>query len=99
MVDQQPHLARRSVELGNRQIGLAPCSAGDRERVDRVRLAACPSAVTNAGHHLRRHPDDLLAGAQQVPLEGPRQVPTVLDRPAPRRPPAGPRDRRQMPVR
>ena len=40
MVDQQPHLARRAVELGDRQVRLAPCCAGDRERIDRVGLAA-----------------------------------------------------------
>jgi hypothetical protein len=49
MVDQQAHLARRSVELGDGQIGLAPCSAGDRERIDGVGLAA----LARAGCSLR----------------------------------------------
>jgi hypothetical protein len=98
MVDQQAHLARRAVELGDRQIGLAPCRAGDGERVDRVRLAACSSAAPDAGHHLRRDPEDLLAGAQQGGFQRAREVPAVLQRPPPSRPPGCPADRGQVPV-
>lgn len=63
--------------------------AGDRERVDRIGLARLASGAPGVGHHLRRHAYELLAGAQQVAFERPRQVPAVLDghlRPGQRRP-------------
>src|SRR5918995_3500229 len=82
MVDQQPHLARRAAESGGGQIRFAPRRAGDRERVDRVGLAGLTGAATDAGHHLRRYPNDPLAGAHEVGLQRAREMPAILQRPA-----------------
>ena len=56
-------------------------------------------AAPDAGHHLGRHPDDLLAGAQQEPLPARASHAGSPPAPSPARPPARPRERRQMPLR
>ena len=52
------------------QVGLAQRCAGDGERVERDRLRSC-GRCHNLSHHLRRHPNDALPGAEQVPFESP----------------------------
>ena len=42
VIHEQAHLALGAVEPGDRQVGLAQRRPGDRERVDRVALAAAP---------------------------------------------------------
>jgi len=56
---------------------------GDRERVDRVRLAARPAGAPLRHGQLRRHPYQVLAGADELALDPAGQLPTVLDRPQP----------------
>ena len=81
------------------EIGLAQRRAGDRERVDRVGLPACPSSAAGAGHQLGRHPNHLLPGREQRSFQPGRDVPAVLDCPYPlaRALPPGPHDQLLMP--
>jgi len=83
MIDKQPQLTSRPVELSGGQIRVAQRRPSHRQRVDRIRLAIGPRRVTSTGHQLRRHPHDPLPCPQQVGLQSPRQVPAVLHRPAP----------------
>lgn len=83
VVDQQPHFTLGPVQLGDRQVGLAQGCAGDGECVDRVALAERAGRATRVRHQLRRDPHDPLAGGEQVSLQTAREVPAVLDRPAP----------------
>src|SRR5207244_3546283 len=55
------------------QARLAQRGSGDRERIDRVRLAARPASSTLRRHQLRRHPHQLLSSNEQLPLERSRQ--------------------------
>jgi hypothetical protein len=67
MVEQQLDLACRARELSRRQ-GLdafLQCGARDRQRVDRVRLAALPRRAAAPRHQLRRHAHDPLAACEQ----------------------------------
>ena len=91
VIDQEPDLAGRSVEPGGRQPRFAPRGPRDRERVDRVRLARLAGAATLASHQAGRDPEHVLAGAQQVALQRPGQVPAILQRPPAPRPLAAPR--------
>ena len=56
---------------------------GDRQRIDRVRLAIRPCRVPGVGHQLRWHPAHQFTSAQQVAFEKAGQMPAVLDRPYP----------------
>jgi hypothetical protein len=81
-IDQQLQLPKRLfVRARPTQTGLAQRRPRDRERVDRVRLAAAFAGAPLRRHQLRRHPDELLTGRKQLPLEPTRQPPTVLHRP------------------
>src|SRR4249919_2565767 len=81
MVDEEADLALDSLQARRRQLRLAQGSASDRERVDRVRLAADARAAARAGHELGRDAHDLLARSQQEALERDGDVPAVLERP------------------
>jgi hypothetical protein len=85
VVDQQAQLAGGPVQPRGWQVGLPQCRPGHRQRVDRVRLAIGPCGGAGVGHQLGRDPHDLLAGAEQIALQPPGQVPAVLHRPAPLR--------------
>src|SRR5262245_16446313 len=98
VIDQEPQVALRTGKAGSREVRLAPRGSGDCQRVDRVRLARLTGGATRARHQPRRHPDKLLTCTQQVALEGARQVPAVLDRPLPLRPPGRPLERDQVPI-
>jgi hypothetical protein len=63
------------------QIRLSEGGPRDRERVDRVRLAARSAGAPLRRHQLRRHPHDVLPQAKQLPLEPTRQLPAILHRP------------------
>ena len=65
------------------QTRLAQRGPRDRQRVDRVRLATRPARTPLGRHQLRRHPHQLLAGSDQLPLKAARQLPAILDRPQP----------------
>jgi hypothetical protein len=85
VIDEQPQVELAAVELRGRQRiqAFAQRRPGDRDRVDAVGLPAPASAPSRVGHQLRGDPQDPLAAADQKPLEGPRDVPAVLDRPDP----------------
>jgi len=100
MVDEETQLAVCSVEASDRQVRLPECRASDRQGVDRVGLAEGAGTVAGVGHQLRRHPNDLFAGREQVALQPAREVPAVLDRPQPLRAVLGrSREQPQMIVR
>ncbi len=84
VVDQQLQLPV-DLLVGPRpaQVRLAQRRACDRERVDRVRLAARPAGPSLRHRQLRRHPHQLLTRREQLPLQPARQLPAVLDRPQP----------------
>jgi hypothetical protein len=81
VVDQQLQLAVGAVQASDRKIRFAQRGPGDREGVDRIRLAVYARRLAHVGHQLRRHPRDLLAGCEQVSFQPPGQMPAVLDRP------------------
>ncbi len=85
MIDEQPQVELGALQLRRRQRvqALAQRRSRDRHRVDAVGLAALTSAAPRASHQLRRHPQDPLAAVDQKPLERPRDMPTILDRPDP----------------
>jgi hypothetical protein len=81
VVDEQPHLALWAVESSGWQVRLSEGSAGDRERVDRIRLAKRTSGVTRVRDQLRWHPDDPLPRCQQITFQTAGKVSAVLHRP------------------
>ena len=85
VVEQQPDLQRVVVQMrgGQPLDALAQRRPGDRQRVDRVALAPLAGAPAGAGHQGRRDPHDPLAAGQQPPLQPPRDVAAILDRPDP----------------
>ena len=83
MIDEQPDVELDPGELGDRQrvqAFLDRC-AGDRDRVDHVGLAALTRRVACAGGQLWWDAQHPLAAGEQEPLECPRDVPAVLERP------------------
>ena len=91
VIDQEPQVPGRSVEPGDREIRLPERRPGHGEGVDRVGLAVGAGRVAGVGHELGRHPDQLLAGGEQVRLQAPGEVPAVLDgEPTDRTEPVGP---------
>jgi hypothetical protein len=100
MIEQQTNLHRPLVQIRDREL-LDPVlddRAGDRERVDLVRLARLALPLPRRAHPMRRHPDDPLAGGQQRLLKPARDMPAILERPHPiliQTP--SPTDRREMP--
>jgi hypothetical protein len=82
VIDQQLQLA---VDLFVRprpaQVRLSDRGSGDRECVDRVRLAACAARAALRHSQLRRHPHQLRAGTKQLPFEPASQLSAVLNRP------------------
>ena len=86
MVDQQTNVPLGSVQGRHRQVRFTECRPGHGEGIDRVALAWLACGAPGAGHQLRRYPDDSLAGAHQVALEGAREVAAVLEGECPVRP-------------
>ena len=56
-------------------------AAGDRERIDRIGLAALTHTPSRGSHQMRRQPDHDLAVIKQEPLKRPGHMPAVLDHP------------------
>ncbi len=84
MVDQQLQLAKRLlIRPRPAQTRLPQRGPRDRERIDRVRLAARPARTSFRRHQLRRHPHQFLTRCEQLPLEPARQLATILERPQP----------------
>jgi hypothetical protein len=83
VVDQQPDLPGGPVHPGGGQLRFPQRRPRHRQRVDRIGLAVGAGGGTGVGHELGWDPHDLLAGAEQVPLQPSGQVPAVFDRPAP----------------
>jgi hypothetical protein len=100
VIGQQADLHRGLVEVGGGE-ALRPVpdhGAGDRERVDLVRLARLALAPPGGAHPVRCHPHDPLPGPGQRRFEPARNVPAVLDRPHPLIiQPARPAHRSQIP--
>src|SRR6266851_5909168 len=83
VIDKQLQITEDSlVWPGPAQLRLSEGGPGDRERVDRVRLAARSAGTPLRRHQLRRHPHHVLAAAKQLPFEPTRQLPAILHRPA-----------------
>src|SRR5207253_6306994 len=84
VVNQQLQLPQRLLArartLEQRLLQESPCN---RERVDRVGLAAHPAAAPLRRGQPWRHPHQTLTLAEQRLLEAARDVPAVLDRPQP----------------
>lgn len=99
MVDQQPHLAGGTVELGDGQAVVTQGGEGDCLGVDRVGLARLASATSGAGHQPGRDAHHTCAGAEQVTLEATGQMPAVLEREADLLPLPRPGEQLQVPVR
>jgi hypothetical protein len=84
MVDEQLQLAQRCLARPRMvEPRFAQGGPGNRERVDRVGLAARPARTPLRRHQLRRHPHQRLACGKQPPLERTGQLPAVLNRPQP----------------
>ena len=83
MTDQQRDLPLRTGQEHPRQVGLADRGPGHRGGVDGVALAARALALARPGHHVRRHPQHRLTRSEQEPLQRPRDMATILDRPQP----------------
>jgi hypothetical protein len=85
VIDEQPQVELAAVELCGRQRiqALPERRPGDRDRVDAVGLPAVTSVATGRRHQLRGDPQHPLAATDQKPLKGPRDMPTILDRPDP----------------
>ena len=84
VIDQQLQLAQRLLAgAWAVQPRLLQRRPGDRERVDRVRLAPRPAAPALRRRQPRRHPHQPLALLNQRPLEAARHVPAILNRPQP----------------
>src|SRR5260370_18407022 len=82
VIDKQLQITEDSfVWPGPTQVRLSEGGPGDRERVDRVRLATRSAGAPLRRHQLRRHPHNVLAAAKQLPLEPTRQLPAILHRP------------------
>jgi len=71
MIDEQPDVELGPGELRDRQRvdALTDRRPGDRDRVDRVGLAALTARRPRAGHQLRRHPNDPLPASEQEALQ------------------------------
>jgi hypothetical protein len=85
MVDEQPDVELRPGQLSGRQRPDALCQgrARDGQSIDAIGLAALAARAPGVGHQPRRDPNHPLAAGDQKPLEGPRHVPAVLQRPHP----------------
>jgi hypothetical protein len=83
VVGEPPDLQRRPAEPGGGQPLLAQRGPRDRQRVDRVGLAALAAPLADSGHQLRRHEHHLFPGRQQLPDQPAGHVPHILDRPHP----------------
>jgi cold shock protein len=84
VVDQQLQLAVDPlVRPRPAQVRLTERRTRDRQRVDRVGLAARAAGSPLRHRQLRRHPHQLLTNAQKLPLQPAGQLPAVLDRPQP----------------
>ena len=85
MIPQQSQLERALIQPRRRERpdALADGGARDRERIERIGLAARARALARSGHQLRRHPHDALAARDQKALQAPGHVPAVLQRPHP----------------
>ena len=84
MIDKQLHLPiALLVRSRPAQVRLPQRRTRDRERVNRVGLPARPSGPTLRDGQLRRHPHQVFADAEQLPLEPARELAAVLDRPQP----------------
>ncbi len=83
MITQQPDLHRLLIQEGSRErvSAVVDDRAGDRQRVDRVRLAWLTLAAPRGADAMRRHADDALTGGEEALLQAPRDVPAILDRP------------------
>ena len=83
MIRDQADLHRLLVQVGDRKLldTVTYDRAGDRQRIDLVRLARLALALARGAHPMRRHPHDPLAGGHQRLLKAPRHVPAILDRP------------------
>ena len=85
VIDEQPQVELRALQLRGRQ-GIQALSerlSRDCDRVDAVGLAAVTSVAPRGSHQLRGDPQDPLAAADHPPLDRPRDMPTILDRPDP----------------
>src|SRR4029453_3892326 len=85
VIDEQPDIELAPSDLRDRQRldARADRRAGDRDRVDAIRLARLAGAVSRAGHQLRRDTHDAFAAREQEPLQRPRDMPAILKRPHP----------------
>jgi hypothetical protein len=85
MIDEQTNIKLGTGELRNRECGEAHTDRGpgDRDRIDRIRLAALPGRVTGARRQLRCDAHDPLAPGEQEPFQRTRDVAAVLERPHP----------------
>ena len=75
MIDEQPDVELDPGELRDRQRldPVADRRPGDRDRVDRIGLAALTRAVAPSGGQLRRDAHDAFPAREQEPLERPRE--------------------------
>ena len=79
--EQQPDVPLGALKASRRQLRLTESSPRHSQGVDRVGLAEGPCSVSTVSHQFRRYPDDHLAGAKQISLEVPGEMPAILDRP------------------
>src|SRR5512133_4225971 len=83
VIDQQPQVELDAGQLRDGQAldSFAQRRPSDGDGVDAIRLAAVAPAATRARHQPRPDTNDALAMNEQEPLEGARDVTTVLQRP------------------
>jgi len=80
---QEAHLPTGTVQRCCWQVRLSQRSARRREGINGVRLACGAGGFADSGCEPGRDPDHGFAGAQQVTLEAPGDVPAILERPSP----------------
>jgi hypothetical protein len=83
VIDQQPQVEFGPVQMGDRKRceALAQRGPGHVDRVDAVGLAALSGALARLGHQVGRDAQHPLAALDQEPLEGPRHMPAIFQRP------------------
>jgi hypothetical protein len=84
---KQPDFQLDSGKMGGREVleAFLERAPGDRERVDRIGLAALANGRASLGHQVRREPRDRFAVIDKEPLERAGHVPAVLQHPRPLR--------------
>ena len=79
VIHQETQLSSLAVELDDGEVGFAHGRPGDSERINGIGLTLIASTMARFRHQTCGNPQGRLAGDQQVSLETPGEMPTVLE--------------------